>query len=317
MRNNKRNALEKFSLSLLILILMPLLGTCSIEKMAVQKVADMLSTGGGTVFTGEDDPELVGDALPFALKLYESILQVAPDNRGLLLTTGQGFILYAYAYVQMPVEMLPEQEFENQREGLSRAKKLYLRGRGYVLKAMDLRYPGFSESLFSEQWDGVLKQMDVEDVPYLYWAGMGWLGALTTDLFDMELLITMPRAVALITRILDLDETFDNGAVHEFLVTYFGSIPKGTGGSEEKARFHFNRAVELSGGKKASTFLALATTVSVANQDVAEFKGLLGKALAIDVNAEPQYRLMNILVQKRAKWLLKHLDNYFLVVEEK
>ena len=185
-----------------------------------------------------------------------------------------------------------------------------------MLRAIDARYPGFTESLFAEQWDGNLEQMDEEDVPYLYWSGMGWLGALTADLFDMELLVTMPRAVALILRILELNETYDNGAVHEFLTTYYGSMPKETGGSEEKARQHFSRALELSGGIKASTYLALATTVSVANQNVAEFKELLNRALEADVNAEPEYRLMNILAQRRAKWLLEHLDDFFLIVEE-
>jgi predicted anti-sigma-YlaC factor YlaD len=288
---------------------------CSIEKMAVRKVADMLSSGGGTVFTGEEDPALVGDALPFALKLYESLLEMTPENQSLLLTTGQGFILYAYAYVQMPAEMLPDEEYEAQLAGLGRAKKLYLRGRDYVLKAIELRHPGFTENLFAEQWDGNLDGMEVGDVPYLYWAGMGWLGALTTDFFDMELLVTMPRAIALITRILELDEAYDNGAVHEFLTTYYGSMPAQTGGSEEKARQHFRRALELSGGAKASTYLALATTVSIANQDVAEFKELLNKAQAVDVDTEPEYRLMNILAQRRAKWLLEHLENFFLIVE--
>ncbi len=303
------------SLMIAITVLLSLTD-CSIKKMAVQSVADMLGSGGGTVFTGEEDPKLVGDALPFALKLYESLLESAPDHRPLLLATGQAFVLYAYAYVQSPAQMLPDEEIELQLYEFARAKKLYLRARRYTLRALDLRHPGLRDSLFARDWDGNLDFTDEEDVPYLYWAGMAWLGALTTDFFDMELLVTMPRAVALVKRILDLDEDYDNGAVHEFLATYNGSIPREMGGSEEKAREHYRRAIDLSGGAKASTHLALATTVSVRNQDVKEFRELLEKALAVDVDAVPEYRLMNILAQEKARWLLEHVEDFFLILEE-
>ncbi len=303
-------------LSIIAVLLSLSLANCSVEKMAVQSISDMLGSGGGTVFTGEEDPKLVGDALPFALKLYESLLESVPDHRPLLLATGQAFVLYAYAFVQSPAQMLPEEEIELQLSELARAKKLFLRARRYVLRALELRHPGLQEALFAQEWDGNLDFTDQEDVPYLYWAGMAWLGALTTDFFDMELLVTMPRALALVLRILDLDETYDNGAVHEFLATYYGGIPKEIGGSEEKARKHYQRAIELSNGAKASTYLAIATTVSINNQDVKEFKELLEKSLAVDVDAVPEYRLMNILAQEKARWLLEHVEDFFLIVEE-
>jgi predicted anti-sigma-YlaC factor YlaD len=211
--------------------------------------------------------------------------------------------------------MLPEEEIELQLAELARAKKLYLRARRYLLRALELKHPGLQDALFAREWDGNLEFIDQEDVPFLYWTGMAWLGALTTDFFDMELLVTMPRAVALVLRILDLDEAYDNGAVHEFLATYYGSIPREIGGSEEKAREHYQRALELSGGAKASTHVALATTVSVTNQDVKEFRELLNKALAIDADAVPEYRLMNILAQERASWLLEHVEDFFLILE--
>ena len=53
-------------------------------------------------------------------------------------------------------------------------------------------------------------------------------------------------------------------------------------------------------------------TVSVKRQDAAEFRDLLGKALAVDVNASPPDRLQNIITQRKARWLLDHADEYFL-----
>ena len=117
---------------------------CSINRLAVRAVAGMLSGGGGgggDAFTSEDDPELVGDALPFAMKLYESLLAADPENADLLLATGRIFVMYANAYVQTPADMLEPSEVEKQAAMRVRAKRLFLRAREYVLRGLELRGP--------------------------------------------------------------------------------------------------------------------------------------------------------------------------------
>jgi len=84
------------------------------------------------------------------------------------------------------------------------------------------------------------------------------------------------------------------------------------GGSEEKARYHFNKAVELSRGLTASPYVALASTVSVGSQNGKEFTELLNRALAIDVSKKTGNRLANIIAQRKARWLLDHIDDKFL-----
>ena len=49
----------------------------AIKSAAIKSVANTLSEG-GTAVTSHDDPELVADALPFALKLYESMASGVP-----------------------------------------------------------------------------------------------------------------------------------------------------------------------------------------------------------------------------------------------
>jgi len=56
-----------------------LAGCGAIKKTAISNVAGTLSSS-GDVFTRDDDPELVRQALPFALKLYESLLESVPKN---------------------------------------------------------------------------------------------------------------------------------------------------------------------------------------------------------------------------------------------
>ena len=53
----------------------------------------------------------------------------------------------------------------------------------------------------------------------------------------------------------------------------------------------------------------MAETVSESKQDSEEFKSLLKKALAINPDARPEWKLVNLVMQRRARWLLSHEDN--------
>src|SRR5436190_8814308 len=71
---------------------------CSIKRMAINKLGDALA-GAGTTFASDDDPELVKAAVPFSLKLVESLLAESPRHRGLLLAACSGFTQYSFAFV--------------------------------------------------------------------------------------------------------------------------------------------------------------------------------------------------------------------------
>ena len=80
--------------------------------------------------------------------------------------------------------------------------------------------------------------------------------------------------------------------------------------SKERAREKLTR------GKKASPYVSLASSVAVRKQDYKTFKDLLRKALAIDPDAVPEWRLANILAQGKARWLLEHIPELFLDYEQ-
>lgn len=295
----------------ILIILLPVSMSCG--STGANMVANALSsTTSGTVFTGDDDPELVGDALPFALKLYESLLDEVKDNPGLYLSTGSAFIMYANAYVQTPADMLPDAEFEKKAGMTDRARKLYIRGRDYVINGIEVRHPGFSAALRGAALHDFLGTMQKEDVPFLYWCGAGWMAAYATDPFNVDLGMGVKKAAAMMENALRLDEAFNDGAIHEFFILYYGSLPQSMGGSVDKARHHFERAVEISKGRTASPYVALASTVSVSNQDAAEFTELLNRALAVDVSQKSGNRLANIIAQRKARWLLEHREDRIL-----
>ena len=117
---------------------------------------------------------------------------------------------------------------------------------------------------------------------------------------------------ALIERALALDESYQRGAIHSFLITYEMARP-GTRPDEAAAlaQKHFERAMELGAGKLAAPLVAYAEAVCVQKQQHAEFEKLLKQALAIDVDQWPEQRLANLIMQRRARWLLGKADELF------
>jgi len=293
-------------------------GACSINKMAMNKVAGMLSApSGNNVFTQDNDPELVGDALPFAIKLYESLLASVPDHEGLRLRTGSLYIMYANAFLKTPADMMSAQQLEEKEFLLGRSKNLYLRGRDILLVGLEKKNPALRQQLKDRKYGPALAPFTKKDVPTLYWTAAGWVGAYGIDPFDLKLGVTLPQAAAMMERVAELDPGFSAGAVHNFYVQYYGSLPDYMGGDATKAREHFRMAMEASGGRDISPLISLATTVDIKEQNAEEFQSLLKKVLDIDPDADPDNRLVNILNQRKARWLLEHLDDFFLLEDKR
>ena len=68
----------------------------------------------------------------------------------------------------------------------------------------------------------------------------------------------------------------------------------------------------MSGGRQAGPFVALAEAVCIEKQEAAQFEQLLNRALAMDPDAAPEFRLANLVMQRRARWLLSKKDDLFL-----
>ena len=284
---------------------------CSVKKFAISKLADSLASQGTSSFATDDDPELVGDALPFALKLMESLLDQVPRHRGLLFATASGFTEYSYVWVQQPADEIEPQDVERARELRLRARKLYLRARDYGIRGLEVKHPGFGASLRQDPKSAVRVARE-KDVPLLYWTAASWGSAISVSKDNPDLVADQPVIEALIDRALELDPDFDHGAIHGFLISYESARQGAKGDFAARSREHFERQVSLTGGNLASPFVSLAETVSVSKQERSEFESLLKRALAVDLNRKPEWRLNNAVMQRRARWLLSREDDLFL-----
>ncbi|HEX2720139.1 MAG TPA: TRAP transporter TatT component family protein, partial [Candidatus Deferrimicrobium sp.] len=138
---------------------------CSPRSYVVSRMADAVSSG-GDVFARDDDPELVRDAVPFALKAMESLLASSPDHKGLLTALSKGFTQYAIAFVRQDAE--EARDPATRREGMERTRRLLLRAREYGVRGLSVGRQGFSTGLFADP-PAAAARIDAGDVPLLYW----------------------------------------------------------------------------------------------------------------------------------------------------
>jgi len=287
-----------------------LLAGCSPRSIMVNSLGDAVARG-SVVYQTDGDPQLVGDALPFALKMMESLLVEAPKNENLLVAAAQGFTQYAHAYVEMEAFRIEPDDPAGAREIRARAKGLFLRARGYGFRALELEVASFRERLDDDP-ASTLASFDEHDVPALYWTAAAWASAIAADKTDLDLAADLPLIEPIVERCLQLDEDYDAGALHEFMMLFKGSLSDAGAGDPEAAHRHYERAMELAAGKRISPLVSYAETIAVKEQDEESFRLYLKEALSFDPDEAPENRLANVIAQERARILLDRIDDYFL-----
>jgi predicted anti-sigma-YlaC factor YlaD len=268
----------------------------------------------GTTYASDDDPDLVKAAAPFGLKLTESLLAENPQHLGLLTSAASGFTQYSYAFVQEDADEMELHDFAAAEAMRVRARHLYLRAQRYGMRGLEVKHPGFGKALLANP-KATVRMAAKSDVPLLYWTAAAWASAISLSKDNPELVGQIPAMEALMDRALELDESFGNGAIHTFMITYEMSRSGAGGDPAARARKHFERAMALSKETDASPLVALAEAVTIQKQDVKAFESLLNQALVINPDANPDLRLVNTVMQRRARWLLSRESELFLTNE--
>jgi tetratricopeptide (TPR) repeat protein len=252
-----------------------------------------------TAIRRHPDPELVRQVLPTILLLVDGLLVSHPDEPALLLVATNSYVMYCQAFVGDPADT-------------ERAIKLYGRAREYGLRLLKTR-PFFEEALSApmEEFDRALKSFTVEDVPELHAAASAWLGWVLAGSESMEVLADLPRALALMERVLELDDTYEHGSSHLVFALYFVLQPRGAGQDLDRSRQHFERAIELAGPQSLMPRVIYAEYYGKATLDQSLFQETLNQVLDTDLEQYPEQRLLNQLAQERATLLLDDADDFF------
>jgi predicted anti-sigma-YlaC factor YlaD len=284
---------------------------CSPARMGMNRMADAL-TDTASAYAKDGDPEFVRLGAPSTLKMIEMLLDTQPAHRGLLETACSGFTQYAYAFLQVDSELLAAAEPAASRDLAARAGQMYGRAREYCLRAIGTSAPALAGMLQRDHARAapLLDAAGQGDVAVLYWTAAAWAGELAVAPNQLLRLPELGTVRALLARALALDERWGEGAIHEAMIAVEG-LPALLGGSSQRARQHFDRAVALSDGRSAFAYVTMASSVSAPARDRAEFERLLKQALAIDNAQTPELRLANLIAQRRARHLLATAGTLF------
>ena len=293
----------------LLLVSSAMLAACSIQQIAINSLGGVLAEG-NAVFESDNDPAFIAEALPFSLKLIDALLNEQPDNQDLLLAAASGYVFYSYAYLDIAAEELSLDDLDEARNLRARARNLFLRAHDYASRALQASYPGIRSALLEDPELAVqtVTGSRSRDVEMLYWNAVSLSLAISSSRNDPRLLARMAEVEAQLDRALELDESWSEGALHELAV----SAAELTNIDTAMVTGHYKRALDLSGGKRASVYISYAESTAVPQQDRNGFVDLLERALAVDVERYPELRLVNAVAQDRATWLLDNIDEFFL-----
>ena len=305
-------------LFLVQIAILALLGTgatsCgAIKRLALKGVANSLAGPGNTI-SSYDDPDTIEAAIPFTITLYESMLAELPKHEPLLTATCAVYTQYAFGFIAPKGEVLDfASDFTGSQDVNARALRLAIHGRDACWRALEVKFRGISARLKQDP-AAALQKARREHVPLLYWSAASLGAAISVGGLDRPDLINQwPLVRALAERALALDETWNDGALHELMITV-ESQGDALGGSEERARKHYARAVEIQKGLSPGPHVALAMGVVKAKQGKEEFEKLMKAALAVDPEKNPTQRLVVLLTQRRAKVLLDNIKSLFVGV---
>jgi hypothetical protein len=244
----------------------------------------------------QDDPETVRQGAPAYLLLIDGLIADSPENIDLLLAGASLYSSYANAFV----------------DDHDRAARLAIKGRNYGWRALcssNRSACGIWSAPYDE-FEASISKMSTKQLPVLYGAGAAWATWIVVNTDDWSAVADKARVDAMMRRVVELDESYDDGAAYLYLGSLATILPKAMGGQPEEGRQAFERAIELSDGRNLMAKVMLAEDYAKLVFDAELYDRLCREVIEADPVA-PGLTLVNTLAQERARVLLADSDDYF------
>ncbi len=287
--------------ALVVLGLASLFATgCSLKSFVADHVTGSLGDT-KTAFYAERSVKHATAAAPGLLMLLDGFIVSSPDNEELLAAGAEMNCSYALGMLEAYDPPY--------------ASRLYDKGRDYALRALEQDSDRIAAALGApvEELEQVLREdFDEDDVPALFWAGMCWGSWINVNLDDMSAIADLPRAVAFMDRVIELNERYFHAGPHLFKAMVAASRPKMAGGKPEVAQEHFDKVFALTENKFPLAYVFYAKSYAVQTQDRRLYVSSLRRVLEMPDGVDPKSPLFTAVAKKRAAELLAEVDDHFL-----
>jgi tetratricopeptide (TPR) repeat protein len=277
------------------LIFLTLLSACSMDKFLVRSSTPLIE-GGVHALNQETDLKLAEDSIPTNLEMLEGMLTIDPENKVLHVYAAQAYYGLAYGF--------------NEDNRPARAVKFYQRGLKHGEQALAINGLSNIKTIAIEELESKLAKMDEDDVPALFWTAGNWAKWIDQNR-NSSGLVQLPRATALMQRVLELDDTFYYGGAHMYFGVYYGGRAPMFGGDFKKSEHHFNRAREITDGNLLVPDLLQAQYLSRQKFDREDFHNRLTKIIEAPDDLYPDLGLLNQISKRKARMLLNKEEQWF------
>lgn len=286
----------KYKLVIFSLIIL-LLSGCSLQKFALKTTTGLFQYGIEAIYE-EQDLEIAKQATASNLKLLEGFYKADPGNKDLLMLLTQGYASYSLGFVE--------------DEDPERAKLFYLRARKYGFELLE-QISAFKDGIPSNEnlFIKKLSKIKKKNIPALFWTAFAWAGWINLSKDDPQAIFDLGKVKAMMNHVLKLDEGFFFGGAHLFFGSVYGSLPKILGGDPEKAKEHFDRCLELNGGKFQLAYIYLARYYALPTLDNALFDKYLKIVLQAPADILPGYELITAIAKDKAQRLVVKKEDLF------
>ena len=156
----------------------------------------------------------------------------------------------------------------------------------------------------------LLALCDEDDLPLLFNVGSVWATWIESNSDDWNAIAKLGQVQLLMERVVQLDDSYEQGNAHLYLGVIATLIPPALGGKAEVGQQHFERAIEISRHKNLMAQVLYAERYARLVFDRELHDRLLQEVLASDPEAEG-FTLSNTLAQDKARLLLDSAEQYF------
>ena len=259
-----------------------------------------------TVYYLEHHPGFADDI--FYRKVISAEKKLGSNDDKLYLEAAKLRTQYTYAFIVEKADRLIEDDYEAGKRFYDKALASFEEAISYGKKAIQLRHP---ELQFITDWIIEDVTFTEKDVPYLYWLGAAYGGSIGSSRGKAKWVIQLPIVGYLLETSLEIDPSWNYGAIHTAMISYTMARTDLMGNNVENATKHYEQAMLFSNGQDAGAKVSFAENVHVALQNNDEFELLLKEVLSMDVENNKELALGNIIARERALWLLSRTDELF------
>jgi len=291
------NNLYKLTMALALLGICVLQSGCFLVRKGAAKMITPMATQLSEGLMHQNDVDLVRDGAPAFLLMLDAMAEGQPDNAVILLAAADAQMAYATGFVD--------------KSNKTRSKIMYLKAKDYGLKALskNKRFAKARDGTMDE-FEAALKTFKKKDAGALFTTASSWVMWIIASSDSPAALGEMPRVMAMMARIQELDPTIRDGGVDMFYGLYYTVLPLGGGRDLEKAKAHFEHSMELAGPDYLLPRVTFAEFYARYAFDQELFENTLNAVLEAEPDA-PAHTLMNAVAQKRAQALLDKMDDLF------